>query len=244
VAGIDGEAPRVPGCAPARPSRPRGAAHRRQPLSALTPSERGIVRAHRTPLSVQAFLRTLAYNWELDGKTLRTFRGVVKHREANCLEAALTAAAILDRHGYPPLVLDLESQDELDHELFLFRHASRWGTVGKSRDLGLFGRRPVFRTIRDLVMSYFDPFVDGSGRIVGYGIAHLDELVRGDWRLSGRNVWEVERALFRMPHRRLRTPDRRYERVLRRYQAFRERGRVVTTRALPELYGSAVRRWW
>jgi len=202
------------------------------------------VLAHPTPRSVQAWLRSLVYNWEPHGKTLRTFRGVVRHREANCLEAALSAAAILNRYGYPPLLLDLESQDELDHELFLFRHGNHWGTVAKSRDRGLFGRRPVFRTIRDLVMSYVDPFVDGSGRIVGYGIANLDELARVDWRLSERNLWSVERALLGMPHRRLRTSDRRHARMLRTFLAVRARGDHRTPRGLREMYGSAVDRWW
>jgi hypothetical protein len=194
---------------------------------------------------VQAYLRALPYNWERGGKTLRTFRGVVRHGEANCIEAVLAAATILEQHGYPPFVLDLESQDELDHEVFLFRQSGRWGGVARSRDLGLHGRKPVFRTIRDLALSYVDPYVDGSGRIVGYGIARLDELVRGDWRLSEHNVWEVERALIRMPHRRLRTSDRRYERMVRRYLAFRDRRGPLTVRALPELYGPAVvARWW
>jgi len=221
-----------------------GSTRRRPDVSALTSSERNVVLAHPTPRSVQAFLRSLAYNWETHGKTLRTFRGVVRHREANCLEAALTAATILDRYGYPPLLLDLESQDEIDHELFLFRRGNRWGTVAKSRDLGLFGRRPVFRTIRDLVMSYVDPFVDGSGRLVGYGIANLDGLVRVDWRLSGHNVWSVERALLKMPHRRLPTSDRRHARMLRTFLAVRERGDHRTSRGLRELYGPAVVRWW
>jgi hypothetical protein len=196
---------------------------RRTPtLSRLTPAERRIVAAHRTPKQVQDFLRSLPYNWEEEGLRLRTFRGVVRHGEANCLEAVLAAAAILDQHGYPALVLDIESQDELDHVLFLYWKGGRWGTIGKSRDAGLHGRKPVFRSIRDLVMSYADPYVDGSGRIVGYGTGNLDEMVRVDWRLEERNVWSVERALYRIPHRRLAISDRRYERALRRYLAFRK----------------------
>jgi hypothetical protein len=191
-------------------------------LSRLEPRERRVVLTHRTPQQVQDYLRSLPYNWEEDGKTLRTFRGVVCHGEANCLEAVLTAAAILDQHGFPPLVLDLESQDRLDHVLFLYRRAGGWGTIAKSRDAGLHGRKPVFRTIRDLVLSYVDPYVDGSGRIVGYGTGNLDELVRVDWRLGERNVWAVERALYRMSHRPFRSSDRRYERMLRRYLRFRE----------------------
>lgn len=129
----------------------------------------------------------------------------------------------MERHGHPPSVLDLASEDGLDHVLFLFRVDGRWGTIGKSRDAGLHGRRPVFRTVRDLVYSYVDPYVDGSGRIVGYGTFHLDDLTRADWRLGEGNVRSVERALFQRRHRRLRTSDLRHARVLEGYRAFRVR---------------------
>ena len=147
----------------------------------------------------------------------------MRHGEAHCLEAALTAAAILEQHGYPPLLLDIESRDNLDHVLFLFTHWGRYGTVARSRDAGLHGRKPVFRTIRQLVMSYADPYVDGSGRIVGFGVLDL-RTVRGcDWRLSPRYVWEVEQALIKMPHKKIRTSDRRYRAVLGQFLAFRRK---------------------
>ncbi len=195
---------------------------RTPPASSFTAVERTLLRALRTPRQVQAWLRSLPYNREEQGKTARTFRGIVRKGKAHCLEAALAAATVLEQHGFPPLVLDLESQDNLDHVLFLFRQDGRWGTVAKSRDAGLHGRKPVFRTVRDLALSYVDAYVDGSGRIVGYGVADLDELTRADWRLAEGNVPSVERALLRMPHRPLATSDRRYERALRRYRAFRQ----------------------
>jgi hypothetical protein len=217
---------------------------RTPPLSAFTVRERRIVRAHRTPREVQRFLRALPYNREREGETLRTFRGVVRHREAHCLEAVLAAATILEQHGHRPLVLDLESEDRLDHVLFLYRWRGRWGSIGRSRDPGLHGRKPVFRTVRDLAMSYVDPYVDGSGRIVGYGVAEMNEVVRGDWRLSDHNVWEVERALIRMPHHRLRTSDRRHEKMLRRFLAFKRSGRPPTRAALTRLYGAEALGCW
>ncbi len=150
--------------------------------------------------------------------------------KAHCLEGALAAATILEQHGYPPLLLDLESQDKLDHVLFLFEHAGRFGTVARSRDAGLHGRKPVFRSIRHLVMSYVDPYVDGSGRIVGYGVLDLGTLGRCNWRLSTRNVWAVERALIHMPHTKMITSERRYQAALRRYREFLNRypGRPAT----------------
>ena len=188
------------------------------------PAERAIIRKYRTPRQVQEFLRSLPYNWEKEGETLRTLRSVVRHGSAHCLEAALMAAAILEQHGFPPHLLDLESQDRLDHVLFLFRWRGRWGTVARSRDYGLHGRKPVFRTVRQLVMSYVDPYVtDNTARMTGYGVANLRTLVKCDWRLSSRNVWELERALINMPHKRLKSSDRRYQLALRRFVAFRDK---------------------
>lgn len=189
----------------------------------FTPQERAVIERCRTPRQVQAFLRSLPYNWEREGETLRTFRGVLKHGEAHCLEAALTAATIMEQHGCPPLLLDFESQDGLDHVLFLFQQRGGWGTVARSRDAGLHGRKPVFRTVRQLAMSYVDPYVDNSARLTGYGVADLRTLVRSDWRLSEKNVWSVERALINLPHRPLKTSDRRHAAVLRQFRAFRER---------------------
>jgi len=186
-------------------------------------AEWAIIRKHRTPHQVQELLRSLPYNWEKRGETLRTLRGVVHYGSAHCLEAALAAATILEQHGFPPLLLDLESQDNLDHVLFLFRWRGCWGTVARSRDYGLHGRKPVFRTVRQLVMSYVDPYVDNTARITGYGVADLRTLVKCDWRLSSKNVWEVERALINMPHKKLKSSDRRYQLALRRFLAFREK---------------------
>ncbi len=191
------------------------------PREAFTREEWAIVRAHRTPLAVQRFLNVLPYNWEKPKETLRTYRGVIAKWTAHCLEAALTAATILEQHGYPPLLLSLESADDLDHVLFLFREDGRWGTVARSRDAGLHGRKPVFRSVRDLVLTYVEPYVDFTGRLNGYGVGNLYDLGHYDWRFSRRNVSKVERYLIDMPHKKYRMSERRYRRALRRYKAFR-----------------------
>lgn len=198
--------------------------HRRTPdRAAFTPAERQVIDTCRTPAKAQAWLRSLPYNWEVDGRTLRTFRGVVRNGTANCIEAVLAAATLLEQHGFPPIVLDLESWDGLDHVLHLYRVSGRWGTVAKSRDAGLHGRKAVFRTLHDLVYSYVDPYVDGSGRITGWGVFDLDALTRADWRLGEGNVWSVERGLIRGRHRSFKSSDLRFERVLRRYLAYKAR---------------------
>lgn len=192
-------------------------------VCAFSRKERELIERLKTPRLVQRYLRALPYNWEKEGETLRTLRGVVASNTAHCLEAALTAATVLEQHGYLPLLLDLESQDMLDHVLFLFRETTGYGAVARSRDAGLHGRRPVFPSVLALVRSYVDPYVDGSGRIVGYGVLDLRSVARCDWRLSPRNVWAVERALIAMPHRKIQTSDRKYEATLQRFLEFRKR---------------------
>jgi len=187
----------------------------------FTPREWEVIQSHRTPAQVQRFLRAIDYNRELHGETCRSFRRVVRENSAHCLEGALVAAVILEQHGYPPLMISIESQDKLDHVVFLFKQDGRYGSVGRSRDIGLHGRKPIFRTVRDLVLSYVDTYVDKTGRITGYGTTSLNELDGYDWRLSEKNVWKVERHLQDIPHQAVRTSDRRYARVHRRYLEFK-----------------------
>ena len=195
------------------------------PPSAFTPRERRIIRRLRTPADVQRFLNALPYNTEPppQGATQRTFRGVVEHNCAHCLEAALSAAVILEQHGFPPLVMSFESIDELDHVIFVYRQKGRWGSIARSRDPGLHGRKPVFATPRALALSYVDAYIDFTGRITGYAIADLRDMGNYDWRLSSGNVWKVERMLLDLPHRRLHTSDERIDRLRQRYRAYRER---------------------
>ena len=111
----------------------------------------------------------------------------------------------------------------MDHVIFVFRKGGRWGAVARSRDAGLHGRKPVFRSIRDLVWSYFDPYVDFSGRITGYQLVDLRALGKYDWRLALTNIWKVENYLLEIPHRKLQSSNRRYLRLLARFRAYRER---------------------
>jgi hypothetical protein len=191
--------------------------------SAFTPAERRVIDRLRTPSQVQAYLNRLTYNTEPPpgGPTQRTFRSVIATRTAHCLEAALTAAVILEQHGYPPTVMSLESEDGLDHVIFVYRARTGWGSVARSRDPGLHGRRPVFRSLRAMALTYFEPYIDTTGRLQAYGMVDLRVLGNYDWRLSSGNVWKVERLLFEIPHRKIRSSDARVDRLRRRYFAFR-----------------------
>jgi hypothetical protein len=194
------------------------------PGAAFTRRERRIIDRLRTPRQVQRFLNRFPYNHEPQprGATLRSFRSVVRHGSAHCLEAALFAAVVLEQHGYPPLVMSLESIDELDHVIFVYRRAGRWGSVARSRDPGLHGRKAVFATPRALALSYVDPYVDFTGRVKGYAVVNVAaEMGDYDWRLADTNVWKVERMLLDYPHRRIASSDARIDRLRRRYRAYR-----------------------
>src|SRR2546430_4060766 len=190
---------------------------------AFTNTEWKLIQRLNSPAKVQRWLSSLPYNWEREGGTMRSFREVVKLNEAHCLEAAVSAAVILEQHGYPPLLLDIESWDLLDHVIFVFQERGLWGAIGRSRDVGLHGRKPLFRSLRDLTWSYFDPYVDFSGRIKGYGLTNLYELGNYDWRFSPRNMSKIENHLRKLPHRKIYSSDKRYGQLLARYQKYKKR---------------------
>jgi hypothetical protein len=184
---------------------------------------------------VQKYLNVLPYNTEPPpGRaTLRSFRGVVRHHTAHCLEAALFAATVLEQHGYPPLVISFESIDELDHVIFVYQSpqpsarslkpsAQLWGSVARSRDPGLHGRKPVFATPRALAASYLDTYVDLTGRITAFALVDLRVLGNYDWRLSEKNVWKVERMLLDTKHQPLTMSDARFKDFRTRYRAFKD----------------------
>ncbi|HEU4508598.1 MAG TPA: hypothetical protein VFR78_10195, partial [Pyrinomonadaceae bacterium] len=166
----------------------------------FTAAEWKLVQRLNTPAKVQRFFSEMAYNRETGGGTMRSFREVLKRKEVHCLEAAVSAAVILEQHGYAPLLLDLESVDLLDHVIFVFKEDGRWGSVARSRDIGLHGRKPVFRSLRDLAWSYFDPYVDFTGRLKSYGVTSLYELGNYDWRFSPRRMIKIEDHLRAIPH--------------------------------------------
>jgi hypothetical protein len=195
------------------------------PLDRFILAERRLIKRLRTPNLVQRFFNRLPYNTEPPPlrDTQRSFRQVLRHRTAHCMEAALAAACILEQHGYPPLVVSFESVDGLDHVIFVYRARGRWGSVARSRDPGLHGRKPVFRSIRALVMSYFDAYIDPTGCIEGYALVDLRRLGSYDWRFAAKNMWAVERFLIAVRHHRIKSSRARVRRLRARYVAYRKK---------------------
>jgi hypothetical protein len=195
----------------------------KKPKFEFTPREARIIREHCCPQKVQLYLHSLRYNHEKPD-TARSFRRVVRDGKAHCLEGMITAAVILEQHGYPALFLDMKSKGVVEHVVYIYRsrRTGLWGAVGKSAAPGLCGRKAVFRTIRGLVYSYFDPFIDMDGRIIGYGIGNLHSLGDYDWRFSEKNVWRVENYCEEIPHRKIKSSNSRYAYWKKKYLEFKK----------------------
>lgn len=177
---------------------------------------RKIAKTVKTPQGVQAFLRKLKYNSESKGETLKSAEQTWLKKNAHCLEAAFLAAAILEEKGYPPLVMSLESCDDLDHVIYVYKKNNKWGSIARSRDEGLHGRKPIFRSLRDLALSYYEPYIDKTGCITGYGLANLNE-AGADWKFSKKNVWKAEQYLIDLKHTPIKFNKKRYKKIHKRY---------------------------
>ncbi len=192
------------------------------PAPRFTPSEQRLIARLRTPEQVQAWLLRMPYNWERAGETNRTLRGVLRHKKAHCLEAALCAAAILEQHGFPPLLMDLESVDLLDHVIYVFQRGGKWGSIARSRCAGLHGRKPVFASLAALADSYRAPFIDTTGRMKGFGVLDLRTLKGNPWRTSTRNVPSISDALNANRHTPSPTPEPEFRTWKVRFDAWWE----------------------
>ena len=126
----------------------------------LTPAEFAVLQRLDSPQKIQAFLFSLGQNFEVDGDTCRTVRGVLETRRAHCIEGAMLAACAFWVHGEPPLLLDMRAVRDFDHVVALFRRGGRWGAISKTNGFALRWRDPVYRSLRELAMSYFHEYTN------------------------------------------------------------------------------------
>jgi hypothetical protein len=168
----------------------------------FTPAERKVYRSLKTPFQIQKFLdETIGYN---KGETCYSPRLVLRHGVAHCMEGALFAAAALRQLGHPPLLVDLEAVRDDDHVLAVYRVNGHWGSLAKSNYAGLRSREPVYRTIRELTMSYFDHYYNEKGEKSLRGHSRPIDLSRFDrklqWMTSENEVWEIPTYLCNISH--------------------------------------------
>lgn len=128
--------------------------------SALTARELRVFRGFKSPRHIQDFLDGIAYSTD---PVYRSPRSVLRDRKAHCFDGALFAAASLRFLGYPPLIIDLLAENDDDHLLAVFRDDGLWGAVAKSNFTGLRFREPIHRTLRELVLTYFEQFFNTRG---------------------------------------------------------------------------------
>ena len=170
----------------------------------LTRSEYAILRRLGTPQQVQLFVSAIPANHEIGGETSLSVRDVLQQRRAHCIEGALVAACAFWIHGEPPLIahLDCEASD-YPHVITLFRRGGFWGAISKHNGPQLRYRDPVYRSLRELMMSYFHEYFDKRGRKTLRSYSLPLDLRRVDaslWVTSERGCWELHDRLDALRH--------------------------------------------
>jgi len=175
---------------------------RREDLK-LTPGEFRTLARLDTPKKIQAFLNAVPANFEPDGDTVLSVREVLRQQRAHCIEGAMVAACALWIHGEPPLLLDLEAVHDYDHVIALFRRGGRWGAISKTNHVPLRYRDPVYRSVRELAMSYFHEYANKRGQKTLRKYSRIFDLRRvnpGLWVTNGEDCWEVAEMLDEIRH--------------------------------------------
>ena len=166
----------------------------------LTPAEMRFLRSLKTPAGIQKFLDEVPYH--LAG-TSWSPRRVIRERTAHCLEGAIFGAAALRALGFPPLVFDLEAENDTDHVVAIYQVRGHWGAIAKSNYTGCRWRDPVFRTLRELAMSYFDVYFNLRGERTLRNFSQPVNLARFDrlnWMTSEKSVWFIAEHLCHIAH--------------------------------------------
>jgi hypothetical protein len=169
----------------------------------FTAAERAVFRRLSTPEKIQQYLDDLLYDKELRGPRCRSPRLVMHDRTAHCMSGALMGAAALRMLGHPPLLLDFEAVRDDDHVLAIFRQRGHWGAVAKSNYAGLRFREPVYRTLRELAMSYFEHYYNLRREKTLRNYSRPVNLERFDaisWMTAQNDVWAIPEYLVTIRH--------------------------------------------
>lgn len=166
----------------------------------LSPADLRTLRVLKTPPQIQRFIDGIEYQY---ANTAWSPQRVMRERMGHCLEGALLAAAALRVNGYPPLLVDLEAVHDDDHVLAVYREHGLWGSIAKSNFAGLRFRAPIYRTVRELALSYFAHYYNlrGQHTLRAYSRpVNLARLDRQRWMTSEEDVWCVTDLLISAPH--------------------------------------------
>lgn len=174
----------------------------------LTRAEYAMLRRLRTPEKIQQFLYRLKQNFEPDGETCHSVRVVLRKRRAHCIEGAVVAACALWVHGEPPLLFDLQAVRDFDHVVAVFRRNGRWGAISKTNGIGLRWRDPVYRSLRELAMSYLHEYYNKRDRKTLRTFSRPFDLRRmkpEQWVTADDGAWGLIDALEATRHYKLMT---------------------------------------
>jgi len=196
---------------------------RREDLG-LSKAEFAVLRRLDSPQKAQAFLFGLRQNFEPHGDTCNSVREVLRSRRAHCIEGAMLAAAALWVHGEPPLLLDLRAVRDYDHVVALFRRKGRWGAISKTNGATLRWRDPVYRSLRELALSYLHEYCNRRDHKTlraysrPFDLRVLDPAL---WVTAPKGAWQVAERLDGLTHYDLLSPAE--ERALVRRDPFERR---------------------
>lgn len=170
----------------------------------FTPKELATLKKLSTPALIQDFLDRLPINWEKKCETNLSPRNVLKQKKAHCMEGALLAAAALWLHGHPPLLMDLKAHPfDDDHVVALYKINDYWGAISKTNHATLRFRDPVYKTIRELALSYFHEYSldsDGTKVMQSYSAPFSLKRFGTKWITSEDDVWHIGEALDASRH--------------------------------------------
>ena len=174
----------------------------------LSEKEFSILKKLNTPSKIQDFLNSLKINFEENGDTCMSPRKVLREKKAHCMEGAMLAALALKINGYPPLVVDLVSiPKDLDHVIAVFKKNNHWGALGKTNHAVLRYREPIYKTIRELVLSFFHEYFDNSSGVKTlreYSMPiDLSIFDKYNWITSEEDVWYIPDYLANAPHKKI-----------------------------------------
>src|SRR5581483_2654837 len=181
-------------------------------MQKLEKRELQLFRKLSSPEKIQKYLDDLPYNKEKNGETCYSPRLVIRHHTAHCFEGALFAAAALRVNGKPALILDLEAVRDDDHVVAVYRSNGHWGAIGKSNYAGLRFRSPVYRTLRELALSYFEHYYNLAGEKTLRAYSRPVNLARFDainWMVSEEPLWAIPEYLMDISHIAIFRPTKR-----------------------------------
>ena len=194
------------GTAYVRSLRPASAFHRfaRPGDLGLAPREFARLKRLTSPQKIQAFVNAIPINHELGGETVLSVREVLRQRRAHCIEGAMLAAAVLWVQGDPPLVMHLDCDvTDYPHVVALFRRGGAWGAISKTNGAPLRYRDPIYRTLRELALSYFHEYSNRRGHktLRSYSIPFdLRRIDVSEWVTSAKSCWTAHDRLVELRH--------------------------------------------